>query len=220
MLAYKFLRSGAVAPFSDYRWPTPVGSEAGAWVGAAGDRGVCRDGVHACEVARLPLWIWEELWEIELEGPVDARPHKLRAPRGRLLAKVDAWSASTAKAFAIASAGRAAQIAAGPLRDSGNEEPASVFEAGEDLEAVRELATELWDRLPREAQLPVGMASDGALRALTAADSDDPYVAAHGAAVTGYIAAMTAHRVASRPAHDRERAIQAEWLRRELELSA
>ena len=70
--------------------------------------GVCLDGVHACEERHLPRWIWEELWEVELDGEVEARGHKLRAPRGRLLQRVDAWSPGSARAFARACAGRAA----------------------------------------------------------------------------------------------------------------
>lgn len=218
MLAFKFLRPGGVGPFSDYRWPMPDDADPGAWVDATDRGGVCRDGVHACEAGHLPLWIWEELWEIELDGPIDARPHKLRAPRGRLIRRVEAWSPPVAKAFAVACALRGAQTAAGPLRASGHGHAAAIFESGEDLEAVRGQTAELWDFLPGEGRIPVGMASDGALRALTAAASDDPYVAASGAAVTGYIAARTAHRVAGPAAYERERAAQADWLRNELSL--
>ena len=57
-----------------------------------------------------------------------------------------------------------------------------------------------------------------AARAITATESDDHYVAAHGGAVSAYIAAMTALRVAGRERHDEERAWQADWLVRTLEL--
>jgi hypothetical protein len=218
MLALKFLRPGAVGPFSGHRWPVPSSAGPGAWVEATDRGGVCRDGVHACEVRHLPLWIWAELWGIELEGPVEARPHKLRAPRGRLVRRVEAWSPPAAKAFARACARRAAQAAAEPLRAGDHRQAAGIFELGEDLEAVRAWTAELWERLPGEARIPVGMASDGALRALTAAASDDPEVAANGAAVTGYIAARTADRVAGPAAYDLERAAQIDWLRNELDL--
>ena len=80
------------------------------------------------------------------------------------------------------------------------------------------MTARVWDSLPRAAGIPAGMASDGALRALTAEASDDPYVAAHGAAVSAYISAMTAMRIAGRELYDAERAWQADWLSRELDL--
>ena len=45
-----------------------------------------------------------------------------------------------------------------------------------------------------------------------AEESDDPYVAAHGGAVSAYISAMTALRVGGRERHEAERDWQADWL--------
>jgi hypothetical protein len=218
LIAYKFLRPGAVAPFSGYRWPAPAKGERGDSVGAATWTALCRDGVYACERRHLPLWIWEELWEVELGGEVEAHDQKLRAERGRLVRRVEPWSPGGAKAFARACAARAARHAAEPLRAAGHAEAAAALEDGSDLARVRELTAELWDRLPTRARIPLGMASDGALRALTATGSEDPYVAAHGGAVSAYIAAMTALRVAGAERYEAERAWQAEWLARTLEL--
>ena len=95
-LAYKFLRPGAVGPFSGHLWPVPSGAEPGEWVNGSLDEDVCRGGVHACDGRFLARWIWEELWVIELGGEVEACGHKLRAPRGRLLRRVEAWSAPVA----------------------------------------------------------------------------------------------------------------------------
>jgi hypothetical protein len=124
---------------------------------------------------------------IELDGEVEAHGHKLRASRGRLLSRVEAWSAPLAKDFGEACAARAASHAA--------EAPAEF------------------------ARVAAGMAADGATRAATARSSEDPYVAAHGAAVCGYISAMTALRVGGRERHDAEREWQADWLLRGLELT-
>ena len=216
--AYKFLRPGRIGPFSGFAWPEPAAGEAGKWVESSTDAGPCRAGVHACERDHLPLWIWEELWEAELAGDVERVAHKLRAPRGRLIRRVDAWSPETAKSFARACAGRAALHASAPLRDAGYGDAAALFEGGTDLLGLRELAAELWDSLPHEAQIPVGMASDGAIRALTATASDDPYVSAHGSAVCAYIAALTALRVGGEAALVKEREWQADRLARELAL--
>lgn len=216
--AYKFLRPGAVGPFSGFAWPTPADGAPGEWVEASTGGGPCRDGVHACERARLPIWIWEELWQVELDGEVAAVGNKLRAPRGRLVRHIDRWAPEAAKSFARACAQRAALYASGPLRVAGRPEAAETFERGADFEAIRALTAELWDELPSEARIPVGMASDGAARALTAEASRDPYVNAHGGAVSAYIAALTAMRVHGPDALEAERAWQAEWLGRELEL--
>ena len=218
LIAYKFLRPGAVAPFSGHRWPAPADGEPGAWVVAASWTAVCRDGVHACQRRHLPLWIWEELWEVEIAGDVEEHEQKLRARRGRLVRRVEPWSPRGAKAFAQACAVRAAHHAAEPLRAAGHAGAAAVLEDGGDLQLVRELTAALWDELPASARVPMGMASDGALRALTATESSDHYVAAHGAAVSAYIAAMTALRVAGHDRYDDERVWQADWLGRELDL--
>jgi hypothetical protein len=95
MIAYKFLSRGAVGPFSGFRWPTPEGGAAGAWVEAAP-----ADGVHACRPSDLPYWIDEELWIAELSGDVRVTHHQVVASRGRLLARVEAWD-ELARAFAI-----------------------------------------------------------------------------------------------------------------------
>jgi hypothetical protein len=143
----------------------------------------------------------------------------LRSTRGRLVRRVDAWSPDSAKAFAVACAGRAALHASEPLRAAGQSEAADAFERAADLAALRELTAELWDELAVDARIPMGMASDGALRAMTARAASDPYVNAHGSAVCAYIAALTALRVAGPDAFERERAWQAEWLGRELALA-
>jgi hypothetical protein len=196
LTAYKFVRPGAIGPFSRRVW-TP-----GEW----------RDGIYASEPRHLPLWIWEELWEVELAGEVTVRGHKLHAPRGRLVRRVEPWAQPTARRFAQDCARSAAQHAAEPLRAAGQAEAAAVFADGRDMLAVRDLTRELWSDLPPDVQRPVGMASDGARRALAATDSGDAYVVAQGGAVAAYIAAMTAARVGGQSAHDAERSRQAGWL--------
>lgn len=92
MIAYKFLAAGAVAPFTGFQW-----SE-GEWVEAdAADP--CRRGVHACRTRDLPIWLDDELWEVELDGEVVEQERKVVAARGRLTRRIDGWSAETAVAF-------------------------------------------------------------------------------------------------------------------------
>lgn len=107
MIAWKFTRPGAVGPFSRVAWPAPAGAAPGAWVGEpTGGARVCLAGVHACDLTHLPYWIGEELWEVELAGPVAERGPKLVAPAGRLVARVPGWDAAAASAFAADAAER------------------------------------------------------------------------------------------------------------------
>jgi hypothetical protein len=182
----------------------------GVWVEA--------EGLSACERRHLPLWIWEELWEIELDGDIARRPHKLRASRARLRRPVETWSPDAAKAFARECARRAAVHAAGPLRDAGFADAAAVFADAAALDAVRAVTADAWDHLSPELQRPVGMASDAADTALAAAASDDAYPAVKGGAECAYISAMTAARVHGAGAYEAERDHQAEWLSAELQL--
>jgi hypothetical protein len=107
MRAYKFLRPGAVGPFSALEWPKPDGEAPGEWVRAdATDPALCRTAVHACRLEHLPFWMGEELWEVELEEPVTEQRNKLVAPAGRLVARVGEWDQGAAAAFCAATVER------------------------------------------------------------------------------------------------------------------
>lgn len=127
--AYKFLRAGGVAPFTAHRWPLPRCDEPGTWVETAVVE-PCRRGVHACTHEDLPYWLQDELWEIELEGDVRRVGHKLAARRGRLVRRVDAWNAESARAFSLACAERTARYAAGSPDVAGHASDASVAAEG------------------------------------------------------------------------------------------
>ena len=55
----------------------------GPWVEAREVK-ACEQGVHGCGVDQLAWWMIAQLWEIELDGPVDVKGHKMVARRGRL----------------------------------------------------------------------------------------------------------------------------------------
>ena len=113
MLAYKFLRAGAVGPFSRVAWPLPADDAPGRWVLAVGaEPGVCTSGVHACRVHDLPLWIGAELWRVELRGPFAETTAKVVGTAGRLHARVDRWDAEAAMDFAGGCARRVREAAA------------------------------------------------------------------------------------------------------------
>lgn len=109
MIGYKFLRRGAIGPFSRFAWPT---GSPGPWVEA--EPHVCASGIHACEIDDLPYWIDAELWELELDSAVRVE-RKLVARRGRLLRRVESWDERSARVFAESCAAAAAASGAGDL---------------------------------------------------------------------------------------------------------
>ena len=106
-LAYKFLSPGAVGLYSGFRWPVPENGAPGQWVEATGKLVDCFNGVHACRVRDLPSWIDDELWTVELGGNLVERETMVIADRGRLVRRVEGWTAAAASDFAEACARRA-----------------------------------------------------------------------------------------------------------------
>ena len=111
MLAYKFLRAGAVGPFSGFPWPRPGPDGPGPWVEAAPFRGTCGAGIHGCDADHLVYWLDRELWLVELDGEVAVADKKLIAPRGRLIRRLEVWDATLARALADACITRARELA-------------------------------------------------------------------------------------------------------------
>jgi hypothetical protein len=129
MLAYKFLRAGAIGPFSGFRWPGPGPDGPGPWVEAQTFRGGCGAGIHGCDADHLVFWLSDELWTVELDGEVIAADKKLIAPRGRLVRRESAWGPALARRLADAAiararervaevAGEPAELARGYLADA------------------------------------------------------------------------------------------------------
>jgi hypothetical protein len=211
MIAYKFLRTGRIGPFSRVAWPAPAGGEPGAWVHAFRGGGTCDGRVHACRAADLTDWFGSELWRVELDGDVALDCGKLVADRGRLLARVEAWDAEAAAGFAGVCALR--------TRDSA----LAVLAAGDARTALADCATvaqlaavRVPDLAPREARA-AGYVRDAAGAALAARSdpSSAPEQAAVNAFIAAHAAAFAAGDVAAAP---RERAALAAWLAQRLEL--
>ena len=85
MIAYKFLASGAIGPLSRVAWPAP-----GEWL-ETGDVVVGKQGTHVCRPEQLAHWIHDELWRIEIDGPVIEAPDCIVVARARLVERVTAW---------------------------------------------------------------------------------------------------------------------------------
>ena len=194
MIAYKFLAAGGVAPFTGFRW-----LPAGEWVSAAPERAELW--IHACRVRDLPHWLDEELWRIELEEPVREDRYQVASPRGRLLARVEAWDGRMASAYAEACAGHARELAvphlAPALRDA--------LAGAADLEGIASAVSRAGPGVRIAA-----LVADAARNALHVGPATTSYIAAVlGSSLGGGLAAFEA-----------ERAWQAHWLSERLGLEA
>lgn len=205
MIAYKFLRDGAVGRFSEFEWPVPRADSPGDWVDAGGELDSCRTGIHACRLRDVVGWIDDELWEIELGGQVEELSSLVVARRGRLTRRIDAWDADTALEFANVCAERARELALEPVHaGAGGEAPAFAADAAALLAGRR---PEMWDdRLATPPQSP----------SATAANLG--FVVAHAAATAA--AEHSEDAGAYQAAFDAERAWQLDWLTARLGLGS
>jgi hypothetical protein len=203
MIAYKFLRSEGVGPFSGFRWPTT-----GVWVRADGEMAACGRGIHACRTTDLPWWLADDLWEIELDGQVQFHEHKVLAPAGRLLSQVEGWTPSCAQKYADACAWRAHERAVEALTRVGHATAAGELAACTTLDDVLAVAARLAEAIP-DAQIILTIAGRGAFRAITGAPPMSAYIAAHAA-----------RRLDGPDGYADERAWQTNWLVEQLGLRA
>ncbi|HEX9289403.1 MAG TPA: hypothetical protein VF904_07770 [Anaeromyxobacteraceae bacterium] len=208
MLAYKFLSAGAVAPFTGRPWPLPGPRAPGAWIFAPpGD--LARYGVHACRMEDLSYWLDEELWLVELGEPIVPTPFHVAAGRGRLLQRITAWNAASAREYAAACAWRARDLVAEALSRAALDAEASALRACIDLVSLQATATAIaGDAARDEPRGLVAYAAGAALRARQGRFPEASLQCAHlGAALTGSEAGAGC-----------ERAWQARWLAHRLEL--
>jgi hypothetical protein len=175
MIAYKFLSPGRVGPFSKFQWPEP-----GVWVRAADGVATCRRGIHACRTRDLPWWLADELWEVELDGPVEFDEHKIVAPAGRLRSQIAGWTPACAQAYADACAWRSRDRAVQALDRAGHPRDAESLAACPTLDEVLAAARRLAQDIP-DTRISLTIAGDGAVRALTGAPPTSAYIAAHAA---------------------------------------
>jgi hypothetical protein len=189
MLAWKFFSPGAVAPFTGVAWPRPDGRSAG-WVEAQSKPGA---GVHACALEDLPYWIDQELWIVELEGPVTRARRQLVGARGRLIAPVQEWP-SVQAGFTGACIERTRRRVIDALLAAGREGDATLLTAPGDPEAERQIALSIAGSGPSF----VGYVADVIRRR--------PYPG-----TCAYMAANAAAAIGNVRGHEQERAEQAAW---------
>jgi hypothetical protein len=191
MIAFKFLAPGAIAPFTGIAWP------AGEWLHAVPVPGA---GIHACALEDLPFWMDDELWKVELSGPISREERQLVAGRGRLLARVEGWPASAAD-FSAACMERTRSRVADALDAAGNAEAAAEVRTERDLERLQKLA----QGLAAAGTEVCGYLFDVIRRR--------PYPG-----LCAYVAANAAVVAGGPSAHDQERAAQSAWLLEHLRL--
>ncbi|RYU09824.1 hypothetical protein [Nocardioides iriomotensis] len=124
MTWYKFLSAGAVGPFSGYPWPPPGDSHgAGEWITARDGLEPCQSGLHLCRPADLPFWLHEELYIVDVDGPVTEYESFVLAHRARLVHRVP-WDQRAARRFSRACAWRVRDLAADALERTGRHDEA------------------------------------------------------------------------------------------------
>jgi hypothetical protein len=201
VIAFKFLRAGAVGPFTLFRWP------ANEWVGAReGREGY---GVHACRASDLAWWICDELWRVELDGPMYERETQVEARRARLLGRIERWDAAVRAEFGLACVFQARDVAAAALRELRFPAIADRLDAARTLQ---ELAT-----AARSVEAPPGFAGEmfGYARYASMAFSTAP----NPAEVSFMASVATAAARGSPAAFDAEKQRQSRWLVERLALS-
>jgi hypothetical protein len=177
MRAWKFLERGRVAPFGGHVWPAPGGGAPGDWIRPAGGE------VFACRIPDLPWWVNAELWEVELEAPIRSLPTQIAGRRGRLLRQMVGWDDVALRAYGVACAERARDLALSILVKEGRSADAGALrQARSPLELYR-VSQALATDARTTGTTMVGYLAAAALRAAEGAGVAAAHHAADAAAV-------------------------------------
>lgn len=208
MVHYKFLRTGAIGPFSGFAWPRPTGREVGPWVHVDGGLVPCRHGIHACRLSDLPYWISDELWAIEVADAHTGGRHVL-ARSGRLVERVSAWNPMAAAAFAEACTWRLRDRVVAALSAAGSGVDAEALDACTTLAELRAVAAA--HEVPATGDgTPVSARTAGDLKHLVGYLVDALTYGADGH--TSTVAFVVAHAAARSDGDEAlERSLQVAW---------
>ena len=198
---WKSLRAGSRSPFTGFEWTTT------AWVEAE-NPDLCFSGIHACRVEDLPQWLSDELWGIQLDGPIHAGVDKVVAPRARLLERVAEWTPEMAGRLATDCVRRCVVHAVAELRAAGPEySSAADLMSSAGLDDAAEMAASIADSMPalhRRAAWLCGYVADAHEASATMPVGSVAYIAARAASQRSDSAGQNGYA--------QERAEQARWL--------
>jgi hypothetical protein len=208
VLAYKFLDGDGHSLFSGFSWPLPVDGAPGAWVETATVR-PSYEGVHACRGDQLAFWLTPDLWEIELDGEVVEATHKIVAPRGRLVRRVDEW-ADVGRQHAEHCGVRARDIAVEALRRTGSGALADQLDGCASLVELAGVAALVADLDPDDAvSRLVTLVGDAGRAGGAGSVVGAPFVSACAAGVAAELVGSPADQ---HPAFHAERREQSVWI--------
>ena len=140
--------------------------------------------MHACRPQDLPWWLAVELWQAELGGDTAIYEHKVAAPRGRLLRRVEQWTPKLGREYAAACAWRARDHAIAELQHGETSDAGARLASCNTLDELVDVSRQLATAIPA-ARISLTMAGDGAVRALANAAATSAYIAAHAAGRIG-----------------------------------
>jgi hypothetical protein len=208
VLAYKVLDGGGHSLFSGFAWPLPAGAAPGEWVEAPSVR-PSYEGVHACRGDQLAFWLTPDLWEIELDGEVVEASHKIVAPRGRLVRRVDEW-ADVGREHAEHCGWRARTVAVDALRRTGSGALADQLDSWATLADLAGAATLVADRDPDDAiSRLVTLVGDSGRAGGAGSVVGAPFVSA---CAVGVAAELVGSPADQHPAFHAERREQSAWI--------
>jgi hypothetical protein len=207
MNTYKFLEEDGTSIWSATPWPLPT-ARPGAWVESREVR-PCHAGVHACRLEELAYWMRPTMWEIELDGPIVESRHKVVAPRGRLVRRIDEYPVAVRELGAVA-AWRTRDRAVAALRAEGRDQLADRLGECETLSGLEALRADVTDDGSHGSQAAL-MAVDSAQFAPEGPIGASPFFASNAA---GYEADDFDAGFAA------ERRFQSDWLAQRLGLGS
>ena len=115
MKLYKWLNTGnKPAHGGSGEWGLPKNGKPGKWWKVKGELVPCRNGIHLCREEDLPVWIAQDLYEVEHKGRLVENQEKVVVRQARLTKHLDGWNEQTARLFACDCAERALEAVANP----------------------------------------------------------------------------------------------------------
>jgi hypothetical protein len=201
VIAYKFLQTGSIGPFSAFQW------RPGEWIEAV--RPGEGWGIHACRLQDLSWWINAELWRVELEGRVYERATQVEAERGRVLDRVHGWNEKARAAFGLGCVFQARDVSVSALRTLGHDQIAERLAKARSLPQLLETATSI--------EAPPGFAGEMFGYAHDAAGA---YTVRANPAEASFMASVATAAARGQPSgFDEERRRESHWIAEHLGLS-